>query len=114
MLDIYFATRFLQLKEGLPDRNGERSTASTIRTRDSEAISMSQYEILADGYNFLSSLDHHLRITVGRATRLPIANKAALEIMTDRMGLASTEELLGLLAVTRGSVRAVFDEITGT
>ncbi|MBX3290490.1 MAG: hypothetical protein KF855_14335 [Acidobacteria bacterium] len=114
MLDIYFATRFLQLKANLPDSDNDRSTSASLKLlKDSGSLTDSQYETLAEGYDFLSALDHQQRLTVGRATRLPVANKQAMETISHRMGSTSVDEFLGTLAVLMTDIRAVFDEITG-
>ena len=114
MLDIYFATRFLQLRYNLPDSDNDRSTSASLKLlKDSGSLTDSQYATLAEGYEFLSTLDHQLRLTVGRATRLPVANKQAMETISHRMGITSVDEFLGTLAVLMTDIRAVFDEITG-
>jgi glutamine synthetase adenylyltransferase len=72
------------------------------------------YETLLYGYRFLSSLDHHLRLAVGRTTRLPIANQKGLEFISERMGLESPSELLERLTIHRLNIRNAFDNIVGS
>jgi len=56
-------------------------------------------------------LDHSLRLTVGRTTRIPVANVHALEAVSKRMDLDSPAELMEQLAIHRMSIRAAFENI---
>lgn len=113
MLDIYFAIRFLQLRDDVHDSEGRRSTDSTLeRIFESGSLESNLFQQLLNGYNFLSALDHNLRLTVGRTTRLPIANKHALATIAERMELATPDELLQRLTQHRIEIRSAFDLIT--
>lgn len=113
MLDIYFAMRFLQLRENVPDDESDRSTASMI---DTLAIRGSlDNDIAADlraGYRFLASLDHNIRLTVGRTSRLPGGNQAAMATIASRMSLTSPSDLIEQLTLFRLSIRSAFENIT--
>ncbi len=153
MLDIYFAMRFLQLRDNLPDWNAgdspattqsgvmpatyrdtkcnrertqsdsprasetltlqsDRSTAFMLeRLRANDSLSNETYADLAAGYEFLSTLDHNLRLTVGRTTRVPVANHAALATIAERMLLASTADLSEQLTLHRLAIRTAFENI---
>ncbi len=112
MLDIYFAIRFLQLRDGLTDEEGSRSSEVTMkRLHDAGSLSSKLCERLLDAYRFVSALDHNLRLTVGRTTKLPIANKQALDKIAERMELTSPEELLHQLNQHRIVLRSTFDTI---
>jgi len=132
MLDIYFAMRYLQLRDNVPDeeagekvRSGEsengRSTAamldklqnkyreaSTLTDPPSHLLTISA---LREGHQFLSALDHELRLTIGRTTRLPLANQTALETIAERMKLAAPAGLLEHLTAHRLAIREAFDTI---
>ncbi|HVF30683.1 MAG TPA: hypothetical protein VNA22_06910 [Pyrinomonadaceae bacterium] len=115
MLDVYFAMRFLQLRDGVPDSLDDRSTPHMLGVlRDRGSLSVSEYEPLAKGYQFLSELDHELRLAVGRTTRLPLGKIEALETVASRMNLHSTQDLLERLALFRMGVRSAFDSVTGS
>lgn len=143
MLDIYFAMRFLQLKDNVPDDDltdvgvtdaeNPRSTAAmldklkakyesnstqadNLMASDNSDLKLSASYIphisaLKAGHRFLSQLDHQLRLTVGRTTRLPLANNAALTIIADRMGLETSAQLLENLTAHRLAIREAFDAI---
>ena len=112
MLDIYFAIRYLQLRDSIADAPGRRSSGATLnRLREHGSLSVDDHANLAAGYEFLSTFDHYLRLTVGRSTRIPIANNAALQTIAARMNFGSIDDLLGELTVHRLNIRAAFDNV---
>ena len=115
MLDVYFAMRFLQLRDDIPDSTDDRSTGSMLQVLGERgSLAAEECRTMHDGYRFLSAVDHHLRLTMGRTTRLPAANSHALEAVARRMGLASTSELLQQLTIHRLNIRTAFDNILNT
>ena len=112
MLDVYFTVRFLQLRDNVPDSSDDRSTEFTLsELKRRGSLSETDFEILSSGYRFLASLDHNLRLTVGRTTRLPLANLNALETSASRMRLGSVSELLSSLTIHRLNLRKAFEDI---
>jgi glutamate-ammonia-ligase adenylyltransferase len=115
MLDIYFLMRFLQLRDDVPDDPEHRSSDFMLnKLRENGSIGGEDYSRLMDAYEFLSDLDHNLRLTVGRSTRVPLANRSALKIISRRMKLASMSELFEKLTFHRINVRSAFDAVVGT
>ncbi|MFL6375007.1 MAG: hypothetical protein ACJ73D_10095 [Pyrinomonadaceae bacterium] len=113
MLDIYFATRYLQLRDDVPDDENDRSTAFMIALLQQRgSIDEETASELKAGYQFLASLDHSVRLTVGRTTRLPVGNKAAMETIAQRMAFASPAELVEQLTLHRLTIRAAFEKLT--
>lgn len=114
MLDVYFAMRYLQLRDNIPDNTDNRSTPFMLgRLREAGSLSDIEYATLADGYAFLSTLDHNLRLTVGRTTRVPQADQRTLQNIAERMHLGSSGELLEQLTMHRLAIRESFDAIVG-
>ncbi len=112
MLDVYFAMRFLQLRDDVPDDEKSRSTVFMLeKLRENDSLNREDFENFSNGYKFLSETDHNLRLVVGRSTRLPLANQNALQIIAQRMKLASVKDFLEQLTVHRLNVRAAFDRI---
>ncbi len=112
MLDIYFAVRYLQLRDGLADSTEHRSTADTLeRLGHTASLTAEQLEPLAAGYAFLAELDHNLRLTVGRTTRVPLANITALTTIARRMNLANPDTLLHNLTAHRLDIRSAFNTL---
>jgi len=112
MLDVYFAMRFLQLRDALPDDAENRSSGFMLRRLyENKSLSREDFENFSNGYEFLSELDHHLRLTVGRSTRLPVANQHALHVICERMRIGSVGELHEKLTFHRLNIRASFENI---
>lgn len=112
MLDIYFAMRYLQLRDNVPDEAGDRSTTHMLeRLKANGSLSEETHTQLFAGYRFLSALDHNLRLTVGRTTRVPLANHTALANIARRMKLDSESDLLEQITFHRLAIREVFDDL---
>jgi [glutamine synthetase] adenylyltransferase / [glutamine synthetase]-adenylyl-L-tyrosine phosphorylase len=112
MLDVYFAVRFLQLRDNVPDDTNNRSTDFMLeKLHANKSLSDENFKAMFGGYLFLKELDHNLRLTVGRSTRLPVANQNALQIISRRMNLSSINDLLEKLTFHRLNIRASFENI---
>jgi [glutamine synthetase] adenylyltransferase / [glutamine synthetase]-adenylyl-L-tyrosine phosphorylase len=115
MLDVYFAMRFLQLAHNVPDDAGDRSTSAMLeRLAGVEALAdavVDEIYALKDGYRFLSELDHNLRLTVGRTTRVPLGKQVVLATIARRMAFPLTDDLLSRLTCQRLAVRNAFETI---
>ena len=110
LLDIYFAVRFLQLRENIPDEPENRSTIFTLKKlSDKNSLSQDDFQNFSEGYKFLTELDHNLRLTVGRSTRLPIANRKVLQIISGRMNFDGIQQLLETLTIQRLNIRNSFE-----
>jgi len=116
LLDVYFATRFLQLEHNIPNDSEDRSTPATLKLlkgNPSLTTHHSPLTTLEEGYEFLAALDHNMRLTVGRTSRVPIANQHALEVIAELMSLASSNEILEQLTFHRLAIRGAFETIVG-
>jgi glutamate-ammonia-ligase adenylyltransferase len=112
MLDVYFAIRFLQLRDDVRDDKENRSTSFMLgKLHEKNSLNQNDFQNFADGYEFLSELDHNLRLTIGRSTRLPLANQKVLQTIVERMKLDSIKDLLEKLTVHRLEIRASFENI---
>jgi glutamate-ammonia-ligase adenylyltransferase len=112
MLDVYFAVRFLQLRDNIPDEAENRSTLFVLeKLHKKHSLPEEDFENFSSGYEFLSRLDHNLRLTVGRSTRLPLANQNALQVIAERMRLSSYKILLEQLTFHRLNIRASFENV---
>jgi glutamate-ammonia-ligase adenylyltransferase len=114
MLDVYFAVRYLQLRDGLPDDDSERSTRATLeRLRDGGSLGVEDTDALCEGYALLRRLDHQLRLLVGRSTRLPSApDHPHVRDLSLRLGYSTPAELTAELDARMQAVRAAYDRIT--
>lgn len=113
MLDVYFAVRFLQLKSNVPDRDMNRSTKLTVeRLRDEGVLTERESAILSDGYGLLRTVDHYLRLIVGRSTRLQGFDHPALRDIARRVGFDHPAALLETLSARMHEIRLVYDRLT--
>lgn len=112
MLDVYFAMRFLQLRDNVRDDAENRSTGFMLeKLFENNSLSIEDFQNFSNGYEFLGELDHNLRLSVGRSTRLPLANQTILQTLVKRMKLDSVKILLEKLTVHRLEIRASLENI---
>jgi glutamate-ammonia-ligase adenylyltransferase len=112
MLDVYFATRYLQLRDEVVDGGDDRSTAFTLeRLRDEGSLSEEDFLTLSTGYSLLRSIDHNRRLIVGRSTRLPDPNHVTARDVAFRMGFTSALELHQTLGDQMQSIRESYNRL---
>ncbi|HZI18123.1 MAG TPA: hypothetical protein VEY09_05950 [Pyrinomonadaceae bacterium] len=113
MLDVYFAARYLQLRDDLPDEGDDRSTAATLaRLREAGSLADEDAEALCAGYSLLRRLDHGLRLLVGRTTRLPAAeDHPVLNDLARLTGLGTPAALARELTLHTSAVRRAYDRV---
>ncbi len=111
MMDVYFATRYLQLRYRIsePPERGTLPLLDHLRTR--EVLSEPQYTALYKGYAFLRRLDHALRLLFDRPTETLPANRAALAELAKFLGVGSASELEQSHDDHRRNIRAAYDAI---
>ena len=112
MLDVYFATRYLQLRDEVVDGGEDRSTALTLENlREEGSLSDEDFTTMSTGYSLLRSIDHNLRLIVGRSTRLPDPNHVTARDVAMRMGFASVTELQETLIEQMQAIRDSYNRI---
>ncbi|MGB9179777.1 MAG: hypothetical protein WCB68_11080 [Pyrinomonadaceae bacterium] len=113
MLDVYFATRYLQLRDNVPDTGNDRSTRATLeRLRAAGSLTDQDFSMMDESYAHLRSLDHALRLIVGRSTRLPAADHPSMQDIARRTGYASSAGLMKTLASHMTNIRAAYERLT--
>jgi len=112
MLDVYFASRYLQLRDEVMDEGDDRSTAFTLeRLREEGSLSDEDFVVLSSGYSLLRSIDHSLRLIVGRSTRLPDPNHPTASDVALRAGFASVAEMQETLTDQMQAIRVTYRRI---
>jgi len=112
MLDIYLATRYLQLHNSVADEVDARSTAATLKILFVNGyLDHSEYGALSFGYDFLSRIDHYLRVLLGRTTRLPVGNRSVMRRIAELLGIGSQSEFEDRLLLTRMEIRGAFESV---
>ncbi|HYX40777.1 MAG TPA: hypothetical protein VE821_03720, partial [Pyrinomonadaceae bacterium] len=114
MLDVYFAARYLQLRDDVPDEGADRSTRATLaRLRAAGALDETDHRALADGYACLRTLDHSLRLIAGRSSSLPGASDhPLLADLARATKQTSVAHLLDTVNAHMQAIRAAYERIT--
>ena len=109
MLDVYFTTRYLQLRDNVPDDGEDRTTLHTIqRLRDAGSLGETDFAALYEGYKLLRAVDHQSRLIVGRSAVLPSPEQGAFEDIAVRLGFRSSNELSDNLGSRMSEIRDAY------
>jgi len=112
MLDVYFASRYLQLRDEIPDEGDDRSTAFTLeRLRGEGSLTDDDFSALSLGYSLLRSVDHQLRLLVGRSTRLPDPDHTSVMDVAKKLGFESSYALQETLMDQMKAIRSAYNNI---
>ena len=111
-MDVYFATRYLQLRDNVMDHVADRTTLRMLASlRQAGSISQQDHQTLSAGYNLLRAVDHQLRLIVGRSANLPALEQPAFADIARRLGFATAEELASVLADRMQEIRMAYERI---
>jgi glutamine synthetase adenylyltransferase len=112
MLDVYFAARYLQLRDEVLDEGDDRSTAFTLeRLREEGSLTEEDFAVLCNGYSLLRSIDHNLRLIMHRSTRLPDPNHVAAKDVATRAGFGSVAEMHETVTEQMRAIREAYNRI---
>jgi len=112
MLDVYFAARYLQLRDEVLDEGEDRSTAFTLdRLREDDSLTEEDFSVLSNGYSLLRSIDHNLRLITYRSTRLPDPNHVAAKDVATRAGFESVAEMDETVTEQMRAIREAYNRI---
>jgi len=112
-LDVYFAIRFLQLRDQIPEPEENRSTLTMLKILyENGSLRKTDFAALYNGYEFLCELDHILRLVTGSSSNLPTRwNDEILKLALDRLKLQSKDELEQRILSHRIAIRQAFENI---
>ncbi|MCS6804700.1 MAG: hypothetical protein RMM98_15630 [Acidobacteriota bacterium] len=111
MLDVYFATRFLQLKHQIPEPI-ERGTLPLINhLAECGVIDEQQRRILYDGYAFLRLADHALRLLYDRPRPIVPANHQQLTHLARLCDAPSVESWQQDYRMHTSEIRRVYEQL---
>jgi len=113
MLDVYFAARYLQLRDDVADEGEDRSTRATLKRLEANgSLEAADYEALARGYELLRAADHYQRLIVGKVATLPSTDHPAFNEIARQLGFASAGEFSVKLSERMHAIREAYDRIT--
>jgi glutamate-ammonia-ligase adenylyltransferase len=111
MLDVYFATRYLQLKHQIPEPT-ERGTLQLIAYLGARGVlSQAQQHTLYEGYAFLRRTDHALRLLFDRPKDVLPANRVHLQNLARLLKYDSVEQFIEDYQRHTTDIRRVYEEI---
>jgi glutamate-ammonia-ligase adenylyltransferase len=112
MLDVYFAARYLQLRDEIPDEGDDRSTRATLeRLREEGSLLEEDFNAMSNGYELLRGVDHQLRLIAGRSTRLPETDHPISRDVAVKLGFESAEGLQEMLVDHMRTIRSAYERI---
>jgi glutamate-ammonia-ligase adenylyltransferase len=115
MLDVYFAARYLQLRDDIPDEGDDRSTLATLaRLEAGGSLTSRDHDALSSGYELLRAVDHQLRLVAGKVAALPAPGVPTYREIAERLGFASPSQLSATLGERMLAIREAYDRITGS
>ncbi|MEK6280548.1 MAG: hypothetical protein AABN95_09375 [Acidobacteriota bacterium] len=113
MLDVYFAARYLQLRDDVSDEGEDRSTQATLeRLEANGSLGLQDYEALSNGYALLRSVDHQLRLVAGKVATLPSASHPVFTEIATKLDFPSAKELSATLTERMYAIREAYERIT--
>ncbi|MBN1814353.1 MAG: glutamine synthetase adenylyltransferase [Anaerolineae bacterium] len=91
--DVEFVAQFLQLAHGTeqPAVRSRNTLDALDRLSTSELLSADDYRVLADGYVFLRTIEHHLQMMHYRQTHALPDDDEALAHLARRLGFSGSE-----------------------
>ena len=112
MLDVYFAMRYLQLRDNVMDDEEDRTTLGMLeRLREAGSIGEEDFRALRDGYRLLRAVDHETRLIVGRSATLPDTSQAAFADIARRLGYETEQTLECWLRSRMKEIRTAYERI---
>lgn len=113
MLDVYFAARYLQLRDDLADEGDDRSTMATLaRLEANGSLETRDYEALSQGYELLRAVDHQLRLIGGKVSSLRSTDYPAFREIAKKLDFTTPEDLAAALRERMQAIREAYDRIT--
>ena len=82
------------------------------KLRSKGSLSDTNFNALLSGYEFLSSLDHAMRLIIGRSHVVPHSGHSHLRKIVTRLGITSLAEFHQQLSLHRIAIREAFNSVT--
>jgi glutamate-ammonia-ligase adenylyltransferase len=120
LLDVEFATQWLQMRHGGDPRVRTTDTVGALHAlHDAGYLERAAFESLRDGYLFLRRLEQRLRVVHGTSTTVVDATASGLAKLARRMGIFGTpdqteaEAFLEAYADFTDEIRRTYLEVLG-
>jgi glutamate-ammonia-ligase adenylyltransferase len=113
MTEVYFITRYIQLRDRFYFPTERGTTALIKYLGEVGALDPAAARVLFEGYWFLRRLDHWMRLLLDRPRPALPASATAMTDRSRALGMASVEELDKAVAYHTSEIRAVYDSVLG-
>ncbi|HLG16278.1 MAG TPA: hypothetical protein VJH03_17490 [Blastocatellia bacterium] len=113
MTDVYFITRYLQLRDRIYYPPEEGTVRLIAHLGERGALNEAAAAHLFEGYSFLRRLDHWMRLLLDRPTPVMPASQVARDDLARALGLGAVEELDGQCEYQTSAIRRVYDAVFG-
>ncbi len=113
MTDVYFITRYLQLRDRIYFPTEQGTAALIAHLGETGSLDDESARVLFEGYSFLRRLDHWMRLLLDRPTPFLPASNIALGDLARALACASVEEFEQQLAAHTSAIREVYDRVFG-
>jgi glutamate-ammonia-ligase adenylyltransferase len=114
MLDVYFAARYLQLRDDVSDEGEDRSTRATLdRLEATGSLEPQDYEALGNGYELLRAVDHRMRLVAGKLAALPATAHPTMKEIAAQLEFDSAEDLKKTLTERMQEIRQAYERVLG-
>jgi len=112
MLDVYFAVRYLQLRDNVPDDGEDRTTRRMLqRLHEVGSIDEENFQRMFTGYQLLRLVDHQVRLIIGRSSTVPPFEVPAFTEIAARLGFGNANDLRDELIAGMKNIRLAYDNI---
>ena len=112
MLDVYFAVRYLQLRDDVADEGEDRSTRATLEKLESAgSLTQDDFEALSSGYELLRVVDHQWRLIAGKKPALPSVDHPLFSEIAAKLEFDSAEALHVALTAQMRAIREAYVRI---
>jgi glutamate-ammonia-ligase adenylyltransferase len=112
MTDVYFVTRYLQLRDRIYYPPEEGTTALIEHLGERGSLDRNAARVLFEGYRFLRSLDHWMRLLLDRPSPMLPASSIALGDISRALGMTPAEVDLAFAHHT-DAIHGVYERIFG-
>jgi glutamate-ammonia-ligase adenylyltransferase len=111
MTDVYFITRFLQLRDQLAFPTEAGTSALVLYLGKQHMLDEKSANSLFAGYTFLRRLDHWMRLLLDRPTQVLPASQVALGDIARSLGFSSIEEFERAYTFHTSAIREVYRQV---
>lgn len=113
MNDVYFVTRYLQLRDRIYFSPERGTSALVAHLGEMGALDSKSAAALFEGYAFLRNLDHWMRLLLDRPSPVLPASSIALRDLTRALNLPAVSAFEEELAKQTTAIREVYDRVFG-